>query len=254
MPITVGVLTIIAGAIVLHFLRKDKKGAKNVVDVNTSKSSSPAASSAAEPDALVNKPTSTSTDPPRTLQDPNEKYQLPLIEKHELSHDTFRYRFGLPSDKHVLGLPIGQHVHLIATIAGELVLRAYTPVSSDDDRGYVDLVIKVYKRNTHPRFPDGGKMSQFVDALQIGDTIAFRGPSGKLQYSGDGQFAIKKLRKDPAVPVRATHVNMISGGTGITPMLQLVREVLKRPADETKMALLFANQVHCLVAMMVRAR
>lgn len=136
---------------------------------------------------------------------------LPLVEKEKLSHDSYRYRFGLPSKQHVLGLPIGQHIHLIATINDELVIRAYTPVSSDDDQGYVDLVIKVYHRNVNPKFPNGGKMSQFVDALNIGDTIAFKGPTGKLQYHGTGKFAVKKLRKDPPVPVVASTINMIAG-------------------------------------------
>lgn len=158
--------------------------------------------------------TKTTSSQKRTLLDPNEKYHLPLIEKEEISHDTRRYRFGLPSKDHVLGLPVGQHIHLIATINDELIIRAYTPVSSDDNKGYVDLVIKVYKRNVHPKFPDGGKMSQFVDALNIGDTIAFRGPTGKLQYLGNGQFSIKKLRKDPAETVGVKIVNLIAGGFG----------------------------------------
>lgn len=38
-----------------------------------------------------------------TLVDPNVKYALPLIEKEEISHDTRRFRFGLPSKEHVLG-------------------------------------------------------------------------------------------------------------------------------------------------------
>lgn len=37
----------------------------------------------------------------------------------------------------------GQHIYLSARIDGGLVVRPYTPVSSDDDKGYVDLVIKV---------------------------------------------------------------------------------------------------------------
>ena len=41
------------------------------------------------------------------------------------------------------GLPIGQHVYLSARIDGNLVIRPYTPVSSDDDAGYMDLVVKV---------------------------------------------------------------------------------------------------------------
>ena len=38
---------------------------------------------------------------------------------------------------------MGQHVYLSARIDGNLVIRPYTPVSSDDDAGYMDLVIKV---------------------------------------------------------------------------------------------------------------
>lgn len=37
------------------------------------------------------------------LQDPQAKYQLPLIEKEIISHDTRRFRFELPSQEHVLG-------------------------------------------------------------------------------------------------------------------------------------------------------
>lgn len=81
------------------------------------------------------------------LVDPTVKYSLPLIEKQIISHDTRLYRFGLPSTEHTLGLPIGQHVHLTANIKGDIVIRAYTPVSSDDDQGYVDLVVKVDIKN-----------------------------------------------------------------------------------------------------------
>lgn len=38
-----------------------------------------------------------------TLVDPNVKYPLPLIEREEISHDTRRFRYGLPSSEHVLG-------------------------------------------------------------------------------------------------------------------------------------------------------
>lgn len=83
---------------------------------------------------------------PILLADPVVKYSLPLIQKDILSHDTRKFRFGLPTPDHILGLPIGQHVHLTAKIDGEVVIRSYTPVSSDDDHGYVDLVIKVSKK------------------------------------------------------------------------------------------------------------
>ncbi|KAK7040645.1 NADH-cytochrome b5 reductase 3, partial [Halocaridina rubra] len=40
--------------------------------------------------------------PPRTLQDPTVKYPLELIEREEISHDTRRFRFKLPSPDHIL--------------------------------------------------------------------------------------------------------------------------------------------------------
>ncbi|XP_006508011.1 NADH-cytochrome b5 reductase 2 isoform X2 [Mus musculus] len=149
-----------------------------------------------------------------TLQDPEAKYPLPLIEKEQISHNTRRFRFGLPSPDHVLGLPVGNYVHLLAQINNELVIRAYTPVSSDDDQGFVDLIIKIYFKNVHPKYPEGGKMTQYLENMKIGDTILFRGPTGRLFYN------------EP----------------GITPMLQLIRHITKDTSDETRMSLLFANQ------------
>lgn len=55
----------------------------------------------------------------------------------------FSYRFALPNKDDVLGLPIGQHVTLIANINGKEVSRSYTPTSSDEDKGFFELVVKV---------------------------------------------------------------------------------------------------------------
>ncbi|XP_075043585.1 NADH-cytochrome b5 reductase 2 [Mixophyes fleayi] len=179
---------------------------------------------------------------PITLLDPNTKYPLPLIEKQEISHDTKKFRFGLPSSQTILGLPIGQHVYLSAKVNGSLVVRAYTPVSSDEVTGYVDLVVKVYYKKVNPKFPDGGKMTQYLDSLKIGDTVDFRGPNGLLVYKGKGKFAIRPDKKSEAQTKSTKHIGMIAGGTGITPMLQLIRHITKDPSDNTKCYLIFANQ------------
>ncbi|XP_029678695.1 NADH-cytochrome b5 reductase 3-like [Formica exsecta] len=179
---------------------------------------------------------------PILLVDPLVKYSLPLIQKDIISHDTRRFRFGLPTPDHILGLPIGQHIHLTAKIGEEVVIRSYTPVSSDDDHGYVDLVIKVYFKNVHPKFPEGGKLSQYLENMEIGDTIDFRGPSGRLVYKGNGKISIKIYRKEPPMEYNVKKIVMLAGGTGITPMLQLIRAIIKDPTDETQTSLLFANQ------------
>ncbi|XP_007456223.1 PREDICTED: NADH-cytochrome b5 reductase 1-like isoform X1 [Lipotes vexillifer] len=177
-----------------------------------------------------------------TLLDPNEKYLLRLLDKTTVNHNTKRFRFALPTAHHVLGLPVGKHVYLSARIDGSLVIRPYTPITSDEDQGYVDLVIKVYLKGVHPKFPEGGKMSQYLDSLKTGDVVEFRGPSGLLTYAGKGMFSIQPNKKSPPEPRVARKLGMIAGGTGITPMLQLIQAILKDPEDPTQCFLLFANQ------------
>ena len=68
-------------------------------------------------------------------------------------------------------------MNVSAILDSKLVVRPYTPITSDDDIGYMDLMIKVYSQ---------GKMSSYMDSLKIGDQILVRGPSGKIQYMGQG--------------------------------------------------------------------
>ncbi|KAI2807531.1 NADH-cytochrome b5 reductase 3, partial [Blomia tropicalis] len=179
---------------------------------------------------------------PKLLENNQEKYSIPLIEKENISHDTRRYRFGLPSKEHVLGLPVGQHIYLSATLNDKFVSRSYTPVTSDDDKGYVDLVIKVYFANQNPKFPQGGLMTQHLENLKIGECINVRGPNGHLIYKGCGRFAIRSSYKAPYVERTFNKVGMIAGGTGITPMLQIIRQAFKDDNDGTRFWLLYANQ------------
>eukprot|EP00762_Andalucia_godoyi_P002931 ANDGO_04218.mRNA.1 NADH-cytochrome b5 reductase 1 len=127
------------------------------------------------------------------------------------------YRFALPDSTKPLGLPIGKHISTrFVSADGKEVMRSYTPTSSDDDVGHFDLVIKVYPT---------GVMSKYIDSLKIGDTLDVRGPKGSFQYQKN---AYKKI-------------GMIAGGTGITPMLQIAREILKHKDDKTQVSLVFGN-------------
>lgn len=116
-------------------------------------------------------------------------------------------------------------------------MRAYTPSSSTDTLGHFDLVIKVYRRNDHPKFPDGGKMSQFLDTLAIGDPIEVKGPVGHVHYLGRGRYTLDGEAQRPV-----KQLNLIAGGTGITPCWQVLQAILKDPEDTTQVALLYANQ------------
>lgn len=180
--------------------------------------------------------------------------EMPLVAKDVLSHDTARFTFALPSPKHVLGLPTGQHITLKftenATATDDnngsnnnkaVVQRSYTPVTDNATRGVVSIVVKVYKP-LPPKFPEGGKMSQHLDGLKIGDTILVKGPKGHTEWEGVGHFTVKPLGK----PVQKRHsrqIGMMAGGTGITPMLQVLHHIFNDPDDtKTKVKMIYANQ------------
>ena len=68
-------------------------------------------------------------------------------------------------------------------------------------------------------------MSEHVHALKEGDKLEMKGP----------------IPKYPWQPNKHTHIALIAGGTGITPMFQLVRAIFQNPQDKTKVTLVFGN-------------
>ena len=112
--------------------------------------------------------------------DPVDFTPLPLVKKERISHDVCRFTFALPNGPTgKLGLPVGQHITLKFNDGTKNHQRSYTPTTGDDTPGTVTFVIKVYKAGVHPKFPEGGKMSQHLDSLKIGETVDMRGPKGK---------------------------------------------------------------------------
>ncbi|KAK9903043.1 hypothetical protein M0R45_001294 [Rubus argutus] len=167
---------------------------------------------------------------------PREKIPCKLVTKTSISHDVRVFRFALPSEEQTLGLPVGKHIFVCATIEGKLCMRAYTPTSSIDEVGYFDLVVKIYFKNVHPRFPNGGLMSQYLDSLPIGSVLDVKGPLGHIEYNGKGNFLVH------GKPKFAKKLAMIAGGTGITPIYQVAQAILKDPEDDTEMHVVYANR------------
>ncbi|KAJ4753201.1 Nitrate reductase [Rhynchospora pubera] len=174
---------------------------------------------------------------PRALANPREKVKCTLVAKTVISRDTRIFRFALPSSDQVLGLPVGKHIFLSATVGGKLCLRAYTPSSHVDVKGHFELVIKVYFKGENAKYPDGGVMSQYLESLSLGATIDIKGPLGEIEYIGRGNFTVK------GEPCFAKRLAMIAGGTGITPIYQVMQAILRdQPNDITEMHLVYANR------------
>ncbi|KAK7282757.1 hypothetical protein RIF29_11788 [Crotalaria pallida] len=167
---------------------------------------------------------------------PREKIACKLISTTSISHDVRLFRFALPCDDQLLGLPVGKHIFLCATVNEKLCMRAYTPTSGVDSVGYFDLLVKVYFKNVHPKFPNGGLMSQHLDSLPIGSFLDVKGPLGHIEYTGKGNFLVHGKHKF------AKKLAMLAGGTGITPIYQVAQAILKDPTDDTEMHVIYANR------------
>ncbi|EGP89361.1 unnamed protein product [Zymoseptoria tritici ST99CH_1A5] len=165
---------------------------------------------------------------PNTAIDPKTFTEFPISEKTQTSHNTAIYRFKLPTEDSILGLPIGQHISLAADLdvtdpkTGEVqnkeVVRSYTPISSDVTPGHFDLLIKSYPT---------GNISRHLATLNVGDKMKVRGPKGAMVYT----------------PNMVRRFGMIAGGTGITPMLQVCQAIRRgrKDGDKTEVDLIFAN-------------
>ncbi|BBN13705.1 cytochrome-b5 reductase [Marchantia polymorpha subsp. ruderalis] len=160
---------------------------------------------------------------PKGALDPNTWIHFKLEKIEQLSHNTKMLRFGFDDANAVSGLSVASCLLTRARIGNEgkdgkpnYVIRPYTPVTSPDVKGYFDLVVKIYPE---------GKMTQHMAKLGVGDTLEVKGPLPKIPYS----------------PNMKRHIGMVAGGTGITPMFQVIDAILSNESDMTQISLVYAN-------------
>lgn len=153
-----------------------------------------------------------------TLTGDGQWIDLRLTETEYISPNTKRLRFALPSEDHVSGLKIASC--LLTKYKGpndqKPTIRPYTPTSDEGQRGYMDLIVKKY---------EGGPMSTHLHDMNVDQMLAFKGPLLKYEWT----------------PNKHDHITLIAGGTGITPMYQLMRAIFSNPEDKTKVTVVFGN-------------
>merc|ERR1712178_637919 len=123
-------------------------------------------------------------------------------------------------------MPVASLLLIRAAIGSEqedgsksFVIRPYTPTTTPDTVGYFDLIVKSYQQ---------GMISKHFSTLKVGDSVEMKGPVTKFVYEDKYHNKVNR-------------VGMIAGGSGITPMLQVTKQILKYNTSGTKVSLLFAN-------------
>lgn len=177
-----------------------------------------------------------SDEPQPTFLDDRTFKQVILHKKTSVSWDSKIFTFKLEHDEQTLGLPVGQHVRLRLRdpVTREAIMRSYTPIAEVNDKGYVDILIKVYNGTAEQ---DGGKMTKALDSLPVGHAIDFKGPVGKFQYLGKGKCSINGDERT------VKRFFMICGGSGVTPIFQVFRAVMQNKEDPTICTVINGNRL-----------
>jgi ring-1,2-phenylacetyl-CoA epoxidase subunit PaaE len=128
-------------------------------------------------------------------------------------------RFEIPPDlREVFAFRAGQHLTLRATIEGQEVRRNYSLCTAPADGDWIVTVKRI----------GGGLFSNWVgDRLKPGDTLEVMVPHGSFTTEFD--------------PASKRHLVGIAGGSGITPVMSLIKTLL-REEPQSRFTLLYGNR------------
>src|SRR5687767_15361425 len=128
-------------------------------------------------------------------------------------------RFEIPSElRDKFAFKAGQHLTLRAMLNGEEVRRNYSLCTAPDEQDWMVTVKRIA----------GGVFSNWVgDHLKAGDTIDVMPPHGSFTTNFH--------------PSKKRHLVGLAGGSGITPVMSLIKSTL-RYEPESAFTLLYGNR------------
>lgn len=112
----------------------------------------------------------------------------------------------------------GQYIALYLEINGIRTARPYSISSAPNQTGYYDLTVR--------RVENGLVSNHLLDAVAVGDLLESSGPAGQFFHN-------------PVIHSR-TMIG-IAGGSGITPLMSMIREIVDRGLDR-QVVLFYGNR------------
>ena len=133
--------------------------------------------------------------------------------------DANSIRFEIPDElREAFRFKAGQHLTLRTTIDGEEVRRNYSLCTAPADGDFLVTVKRI----------GGGLFSNWVgDRLKAGDTVEVMVPHGSFTTEFDA--------------ANKRHLVGIAGGSGITPVMSLIRTLMREEPD-SRFTLLYGNR------------
>lgn len=161
---------------------------------------------------------------------------LELAKIRQISRDTSIYTFNLKNSHNSLKIPLGHHIQVRVMIGNEEFIRYYTPIYPKKKlSGKLQIMVKSYPN---------GNVSKYFTTLNVGEFVDFRGTFGNPNPKSDLfplQREIENYENGNEDEI-LTQLGIVAGGSGITPVLQVLHEIVTNPYHLRKISLIYANE------------
>jgi cytochrome-b5 reductase len=116
------------------------------------------------------------------------------------------------------------------------VERPYTPLQGVDENGHMLFWIKKYPK---------GEVGRWLHSKNTGDRIELRGPIKTWTWKQDSWDEVVMVCALPSSNFSSLKAFEISGGTGITPFVQLFHNIISQPtkSQNTRFTLIHSSRV-----------
>jgi len=136
-----------------------------------------------------------------------ERIELTVSDIIEETPSTKTFRL-VPKDNYLPPFLAGQYIALFLEIGGIRTSRPYSISSQPNQTGYYDITVR--------RVENGLVSNYLLDEVKRGDTLVSSGPAGNFYFN---PLIHKKV------------MVCIAGGSGITPFMSMVREIIECGLD-----------------------
>ncbi|KAL7702558.1 NADH-dependent fumarate reductase-like protein [Lotmaria passim] len=143
---------------------------------------------------------------------------VPVVVRESRAGDQFGVgsrvlRFNLPGALQTTGLALGEFIGIRGDWDGQQLIGYYSPINMPDDRGRVSILAR----------GDKGNLQEWISSMRPGDSVEMKACGG-LHID---------LRPQQKQMLYHNHVirkfALIAGGSGVAPMLQIIKAALNRP-------------------------
>ena len=145
------------------------------------------------------------------------RIQMRVVDIIDETGSTRTFRL-VPEDAPLPPFIAGQYITVFVETDGIRTARPYSISSAPNQRGYYEITIR--------RVPEGLVSGFFLDTVKPGDAVQASGPQGFFYYN-------------PVIHEKT--IICIAGGSGITPFMSMIREVVECGQDR-EIRLIYGNR------------